>query len=477
MSCICWPRRSEGKPYFHWPNFTFSHSQHAINARRRHSTFSLTRKHKPKRHLRRRHTLHNGTIVSKLEKPKKSHSSLHSTKTAPPVVVNAYGTMSDEQHNVSPPTGPPPGYHDESQNASPGQHVSWAQPGGSGSELACNNPFHRAHMNASQEPLRSDEPPPECHAPPGPPPSLTADKKESGPSNEDYAPPPGPPPTHQSKEPEPPPYDPWLSIPDNALLPPPPSIREERSPTANASSDDASRAHEWCRQNRLWPPRRHTQQTLTRIAQGDIYLTTPPNSKDVQLTRSGTGTTHIKTSPNTPDTSFLSDIPLYPATAGRPRTIYYELRVTSMGTSSRGETEAGISIGFLAPPYPPFRLPGWHRASLAVHGDDGRRYIDNSYGGQAFTSPFRKNDIVGIGMSFSPPNFVGGRNRCEVFFTRNGKREGGWDLHEERDREQVEGEVHGLEGEHDLLAAVGCFGMVEFEAVMARDRWLYKPVL
>lgn len=141
------------------------------------------------------------------------------------------------------------------------------------------------------------------------------------------------------------------------------------------------------------------------------------------------------------------------------------------------EADAGIAVGFLAPPYPSWRLPGWHRASLGVHGDDGRRYVDNSFGGQNFTQPFRKGDVVGIGMTFSvvPAYQIGGNGKVEVFFTRNGKRDEGWDLHEERDRDQEEGDVTGLEGQHDLLAAVGCFGGVEFEVRFRREEWLFKP--
>ena len=78
-------------------------------------------------------------------------------------------------------------------------------------------------------------------------------------------------------------------------------------------------------------------------------------------------------------------------------------------------------------------------------------------------------------MTFSPPNYIGGKNRCEVFFTRHGERDRGWDLHEERDREEEDGEVFGLEGDHDLLAAVGTFGGVEFEVRFQRDEWGFRP--
>lgn len=53
---------------------------------------------------------------------------------------------------------------------------------------------------------------------------------------------------------------------------------------------------------------------------------------------------------------------------------------------------------------------------------------------------------------------------------------GKWDLHEERDLHD-EGSVAGLEGENDLLGAVGMFGHVEFETRFRRDQWLYRPPL
>ncbi|KAK5170922.1 uncharacterized protein LTR77_004066 [Saxophila tyrrhenica] len=327
------------------------------------------------------------------------------------------------------------------------------------------------------QPPSSYEPPPEYQPPPGPPPGHSDEKK--APPDDDYAPPPGPPPSHQaSNEPEPPPYDPWMAVPDNALLPPPPSIHEERSPASNASWDDAARARDWCHRNPLWQPRRQNQQTLSRIAAGDVHLTIPPNTRNIQISSSGIGRTRARSSPKCTDTMLLTDIPLYPATTGRPRTVYFELHILSMGghgTSRNEEADASIAIGFVAPPYPSWRQPGWHRASLGVHGDDGRRFVDDSFGGQDFVGAFRKHDTVGIGMSFSPPSHWSAKNKVEVFFTRNGKKEDGWNLHEERDRDQDGGDVFGLEGDYDLLGAVGCFGGVEFEVRCRREDWMFQP--
>lgn len=54
------------------------------------------------------------------------------------------------------------------------------------------------------------------------------------------------------------------------------------------------------------------------------------------------------------------------------------------------------------------------------------------------------------------------RCKTKVYFVRDGKVEGGWDVDEERDAERDEG-IAGLLGEVDLYAAVGTYGDVEVE--------------
>lgn len=389
--------------------------------------------------------------------------------------------------DYQPPQGPPLSHYNPQSNDR--GHVHFRD-----RVLGSNNPFRsqNAHTHVLQGPGQSSsEQPPAYEAPQGPPPTWS-DKKQSLSEHDQYAPPAGPPPDHQSKEgydqpppgpppsqrahePEPPPYDPWLAVPDNTLLPPPPSFKEERSPTANATYNQAARGHAWCRENPLWQPCQHAPQVLSKIQQGDVHLTCPPNTHHVSLQRQAAGRTRVRVAAaKDNDVILLSDLPLYTACTGEPRTVYFELQVISMGDSRSQDGDAGIAIGFVAPPYPAWRLPGWHRASIGVHGDDGRRYVDDSYGGKDFTSAFRKNDVVGIGMIHSAPRYQGGKNQCEIFFTHDGKKDGGWNLHEERDRDAEEGDVFGLEGQHDLLAAVGCFGPVEFEARFRRQDWLFK---
>jgi SPRY domain len=163
-----------------------------------------------------------------------------------------------------------------------------------------------------------------------------------------------------------------------------------------------------------------------------------------------------------------------PLMTERSKTIYFEVRVLAMG-GNRGREAAGIAIGFCAKPYPPWRLPGWQRASLGVHGDDGRRFINDPDGGLDFTRPFRPGETVGIGITFSIPANAetSGNAHGEVFFTRDGKRDEGWQVNEERDGESDS--VLGLEGDFDLYVAIGMFGVVEFEAQLSPQGWLYQP--
>ncbi|USW53766.1 Putative ssh4-like, SPRY domain, B30.2/SPRY domain superfamily protein [Septoria linicola] len=434
-----------------------------------------------------------------------------------------------------PPAGPPPSYRrtqasqDGNQQTQPqqqasqqadansqSQRASWSIGGGASNQArGSNNSYRDAHLSVTPAPRPSTVNLPhtpssrdqeQYQPPPGPPPGhKNRDQSQDVDMSDDqYEPPPGAPPSRSShappststtpnlptpsSEPEQPPpeYDPWTGPDNNLQLPPSfaaANAQNTRSPTNNADYDDAARAHEWCRRNPLWPPQEHDSSIIERIEAGDLRLTCPPNTTDVTQYNPSLGHSYVRTSGAISDTIMLSDIPIYsanrqsPLSTGQPQTLYFELKVMAMGDryGTGKNIESGIAIGFAAAPYPAWRLPGWHRGSLGVHGDDGRRYVDNSYGGIDFTSPFKKNDVVGIGMTFKPPvhgDRVG--MRCDVFFTRNGTRDNGWSLQEERPVDADAGDIDGLEGEHDLLAAVGVFGSVEFEAVFRSEEWLYK---
>jgi len=255
MGCSCFSKdrsyASRDRTIFHWPNFTFSHSQHTINPRRVHSTFSLTNRPRPGFIDKRRHSIHTDGPTARL--PKAYKPSLKSTRTGPTATIDP--AMSD-QHIV--PSGSPP------NRLANQHHVQFAGSPPGTSEIDSNNSFRNAHMSASQgQRQSSSDAPPAYHASTGPPPTWDGQKNRiaheddletpNGPppphtfKGKDYAPPPGPPPSHAPSEPDPPPHDPWPAIPDNALLTPPPPIHSNKGPTANTASSSAARAHFWCR--------------------------------------------------------------------------------------------------------------------------------------------------------------------------------------------------------------------------------------
>jgi hypothetical protein len=299
---------------------------------------------------------------------------------------------------------------------------------------------------------------------------------------------------------EPPPYNPenphdWTVIPDTALLPPPPSIGYDASPTANATEEQGEHAYRWCQTHPLWQPRPLTEQQHLSVKAGAVVLLNPASYAGELLPQATPGRYVGHSPPKSPDCALLSTLPLYaalhdsPLLTEVPKTIYFEARVLGVRGLSRfarptsfADADAGLAIGFVAPPYPTFRLPGWQRGSLGVHGDDGRRYVNDTFGGTDFTSEFRMGDTVGIGMTFripqNPPSYDPQERQSklmdiEVFFTRNGRKEGSWDGNEELDQ-RSEGGTIGLGGNYDLFAAVGIFGAVDFEVLFRPQDWKYK---
>ncbi|KAL2808525.1 hypothetical protein BJX63DRAFT_436043 [Aspergillus granulosus] len=317
-------------------------------------------------------------------------------------------------------------------------------------------------------------------------------------NNRPYAPPPGPPPGYYDTsharygpptEPDTanlgplPPYHNWQeAVPDTATFPPPPVTANYSSATGNASSNDAERAHEWCDASPLWRAARPSDPIYDRVQNYDISHIVPSEFKgDISMhfdrwrghTRDRNG-----------DCVLTTTLPLYfammdsPFVTERRKTIYFEVKLLGLGAGPSVQDASGLAIGFVAQPYPTWRSPGWERGSIGVFSDDGCRFVNDSYGGTDFTSPFKVGETVGLGMTFqlpadttvSPPTL---KLDVQVFFTRNGERVGGWDLHEERDAEA--GGVDGLEGDVDLYAAIGFFGGVDFEICYSPGGWLYCP--
>lgn len=388
--------------------------------------------------------------------------------------------------------------------------------------------------------------------PPGPPPTISSHQQQQ---QADYAPPPGPPPSYSTNDFAPPPGPPppssaaqhdWQSVvPDTSLFPPPPALFSgyERSSASNASADQAAEGDRWCKRYPLAPPidlqrqqglyqfhfqrdgKQQQQPQATRLIQPETNTfrgTLQPKQPGIWslVTEKKAGDATVIGYP--PLYLVQRDSPLLPSSSSSSsptKTIYYECKILAAppapsaaphhhphrllhhGNNNKGPNndtgEIGLALGFTALPFPPFRMPGWHRGSLAVHGDDGHKYVNDGWGGKEFTAPFRPGETVGIGMTFSssstsssnPPSYDqsgkgkggggdgggGGRIEVEVFFTRDGKVDGRWDVHEELDA-STDLPVTGLEGYHDIAIAVGTYQNVGVEIVLDPARWMYRGV-
>jgi hypothetical protein len=257
-----------------------------------------------------------------------------------------------------------------------------------------------------------------------------------------FAPPPGPPPKGEAP-------------PEYATLPadePPPAFHglHLTSPTSNAPADLADAGWDFTDANPLSLPSHFTLDALDSISRGEIGLAPPPPGFQGLITSRGLGRIDVASQAGLPatDSCLVSALPLYAAGYHyrKGKTAYFEVDVERM------PRDAAVAIGFVAVPYPGFRLPGWNRGSLGVHGDDGRRYVNDAFGGRDFTGPFREGERVGLGMRWAEDGTV------EVWFTRQGKRVGGWRLDEHRDAREENDPLPGLDGASDVYAAVGIFG-------------------
>lgn len=257
------------------------------------------------------------------------------------------------------------------------------------------------------------------------------------------------------------------------MFPPPPALFSgfDKSPTSNASEDEAIAGEDWCAQYPLTRPIVLDQVANKALEAGNVRLIQPAGFNG-KLEWLSPGRWEGETARNSPDRCIIGYPPLYSVTQhdplrfGQPKTIYYEVKLRA------NSPNVFIGLGFTALPYPSFRMPGWHRGSLAIHGDDGHKYINDRWGGQSFTDEFRRGDTYGIGMTLRAIGQA--KPQVDIFFTHNGTMTGGWELHEETDSEQ-DMPLTGLEGLHDLSCAIGTYDAVSFEVIFDSTKWLYNP--
>ncbi|KAF9883312.1 hypothetical protein FE257_003770 [Aspergillus nanangensis] len=290
-------------------------------------------------------------------------------------------------------------------------------------------------------------------------------------------------------ESQPPPYHNWQdAVPDTTTFPPPPVTGHFCSGTGNALADDADRAHAFCDEVPLHRPVRPSRAVYSAVQSHDIRPVQPGEFHGgIDLISQG----HWRgfTMDGNGDCLVSTHLPLYFAMEDSPfvtetsKTIYFEVKLLRLraGPGAGSGDSSGLSIGFLAHPYPYWRSPGWERGSLGVFSDDGCRFVNDSWGGTDFTAAFGVGETVGLGMTIQLPENINsdqkdskGKAKVDIFFTRNGQIAGGWDLHEEVDEQA--GGVMGLEGDFDLYGAIGLFGGVDFEVIFKPEDLLWRPL-
>ncbi|KAJ6487220.1 hypothetical protein C8R47DRAFT_518253 [Mycena vitilis] len=279
------------------------------------------------------------------------------------------------------------------------------------------------------------------------------------PSTQHYAPPPGPPPSSYAPPPGPPPsgtYAPPPGPPPPSGPPPPlyaPAAGQSHEDSeSNATLDDYEAADAWCGRNppmlagifqgcqnfgadrwglvqnrdfsAIGPNTKVAGATSIAVKEEESWFRSPKHRLVFQRTDPN-GTAHFT---NRGDTCFTSNLPIIAGhySTATKRGVYFEITVNEM----RGK--GTIALGMQSLPYPPHRLPGWHRNSVALHFDDRRLYFEDSEGGKdymhneydatsgrsvrCFNMPqVEKTHTIGCGYEFKLNGGVG-----HLFYTHNG---------------------------------------------------------
>ncbi|KAJ6453139.1 hypothetical protein C8R45DRAFT_1039695 [Mycena sanguinolenta] len=268
-----------------------------------------------------------------------------------------------------------------------------------------------------------------------------------------YNPPPGPPPVS---------YAPPAGPPPSSLGPSPPVYKPAGGDShevseRNATQDDFEIADNFCRKHpRIFPakvfPEDHRdfgpakwgliqrQDPLADVSMQPgmtsiLVDMDEPSSRSrgpkhrlvLERRNVATLTAHFK---NRGDACLTSNLPIIAGNyiSAAKRGVYFEITVRHLAE------HATIALGMQCLPYPPNRLPGWHRQSAALHFDDHRIYFDDSEGGTDYMrhvydpnsgKPIRRhnvpaikpNDTIGCGYEFPVNGGVG-----SLFYTYNGER-------------------------------------------------------
>ncbi|KAI8360015.1 concanavalin A-like lectin/glucanase domain-containing protein [Blakeslea trispora] len=85
---------------------------------------------------------------------------------------------------------------------------------------------------------------------------------------------------------------------------------------------------------------------------------------------------------------------------------YWEVKVLQLNDQDR------LAIGLATSPYPRWRIPGWHRHSIAYHSNTGCLFASDPVYARAYGPQIKEGDVIGVGYLC---------HSGTIFFTRNGQ--------------------------------------------------------
>ncbi|KAI9785345.1 MAG: hypothetical protein M1839_000363 [Geoglossum umbratile] len=197
----------------------------------------------------------------------------------------------------------------------------------------------------------------------------------------------------------------------------------------------------------------------------------------------------VTTQSRSPESCFITSIPLYsarfhsPLDTDRPFTVYFEAAIRL----GNGNDEDGVclALGFVAGRDRACRMPGFEQGSIGIHCRDRQLYLNNCPVENTGSAPFEPGQHLGIGMTFSRrdgetqqvddahaqlPLASSSSINVEVFLSRDRKKAGCWNLKDFLGK--LDGlPLEGLEGNHDLYAAVGTVGKADVDIYFNCEDW------
>jgi len=147
----------------------------------------------------------------------------------------------------------------------------------------------------------------------------------------------------------------------------------------NDGLDDNTRGNQFCQQVPIQP-------NILFKAPGFIPWRAPSSHVPFISFAMEGSLTVISTAANTPMCTMFTEFPLQ--YGGNNGDIIYNVHIKSLDPESR------LAIGLGCLPYPiEYRMPGWHRESLALH-NDGIKYANSVSEGETFMKGFQQNDLI-----------------------------------------------------------------------------------